>query len=644
MSGNEWEQGLAYVKKLRLEGHTDEDIRLIMLAGGWLARQVQRLLAPEAPPSTSGAKGRSPGGADQMTRPRAVATVLMLLLLCGAGCQRPAAVDPPGADICAAAQAGDTDEIKRLLAGGLSSNVKGPEGYGPLHFAANEGQVTVAELLLGHGADVDAREDRGRTPLHLAAQSGHKEVVKLLVDYGADVHAKDDGGCTPVDLAATTGPGGPVQGPLSPAQPVAEEGSAAEVHGWQLWVADVASGEKQFVASGLLPLWSPDGSLLAFDSDGGISVWDGESVRLIARMSSSPAHFAWTSDSRHLIVAELRYLGEFKPERPLVQVSVADPGLRQSLGPGHVLRAWPRGPISLGRLCVGRHGQRYMLPPPPPRPSPSEVRQVMREEIEGGVAGVDSLVANGDIDWHTADEVMAELDAALKELDQGNDDAAVEHYVASMGMLLASASEDAMQDGAFVPTAHAEPRTGPIGWTGDGRVLLIVAGPAEPPAGVLSARLMVEPAGGGESELVCELPTDLDGIHWTSDLSRLAIVRDQSGMEMDPGSPSYGYVARHTLKILDLRTKAETDLGQGQYPHWSPNGKSLLYAEPISRGDSMQKLYVVDPQGGNKRLITQARVNTWEFMAWSRDSRRVAYSAPPSASMNGQDAESEQAQ
>jgi hypothetical protein len=656
-----------------------------------------------------------------MTPLRAVAAVAMLLLLWGAGCQRHATVDPRAADICAAAQAGDTDKVKSLLAGGLSSNVKGPKGYGPLHFAAKEGQVTVAKLLLGHGADVDAREDRGRTPLHLAAQGGHKEVVKLLVDYGADVHAKDDRGCTPVDLPAPRGRDGQLHGLLTPAQPMPSEGPPPEVRPWQVWVVDVASGEKQLVADGNSPLWCPDGSLLGFNSHapddgvrgifvGAISVWDGESIRRIARISSSPTDFAWTSDSGHLMIEAREFLGERKPGGLLLQVSVADPGLRKSLGPACILDdPWRDPPAPHCEVAFGSHGQRYVLPPPPDA-SPSQVRQRMREEIEAWIAQLDNMVTSGRMDQHTADEFMAELDAAVQELDEGDDGALGDHMVAFqrllapwamkptsstsptrqmirldiercmalvrilvaagamdqhtadefMGELDAAVKElDQGNDAAArnhvaafstvysrwawayvertLSPEQAAASSRPVGWTADGRVLLIVVGPAEPPAWVRPQRLVVQSAGGGESELVCELPADVDRIHWTSDLSHLAIARDQSGMEKEPGSSTYAYVERHTLKILDLRKKAETDLGQGQYPHWSPDGEWLLYAEPLSQeqgryGDRLPELCMVDAQGGSKRVIAHARGGDW-----SPDSRRVAYSVPPSARLNRQD-------
>ncbi|MBC8472325.1 MAG: ankyrin repeat domain-containing protein, partial [Planctomycetes bacterium] len=60
----------------------------------------------------------------------------------------------------------------------------------PLHFAAEAGQTDVVKFLIAKGADVNAENINGRTPLLFAAfgaDKGHKEVVELLIENGADV-------------------------------------------------------------------------------------------------------------------------------------------------------------------------------------------------------------------------------------------------------------------------------------------------------------------------------------------------------------------------------------------------------------------------------------------------------------------------
>jgi ankyrin repeat protein len=72
----------------------------------------------------------------------------------------------------------------------------------PLHYAVGEGHTEVVELLIANGADVSAKDNIGRTPLHYAAFGSDKEIIELLIAEGADVNAKDDFyWYTPLDYA-----------------------------------------------------------------------------------------------------------------------------------------------------------------------------------------------------------------------------------------------------------------------------------------------------------------------------------------------------------------------------------------------------------------------------------------------------------
>jgi ankyrin repeat protein len=77
-----------------------------------------------------------------------------------------------------------------------------PRNSTPLHVAAERGQVESARLLLAHGASVDARTDTGWTPLHDAAAEGRNGMIKLLLDNKADPQARTYTGWTPMALAA----------------------------------------------------------------------------------------------------------------------------------------------------------------------------------------------------------------------------------------------------------------------------------------------------------------------------------------------------------------------------------------------------------------------------------------------------------
>ena len=54
--------------------------------------------------------------------------------------------------LCAASEAGDVEEVKRLLVEcGVPPNVCGLHHKAPLHLAASQGHTTVVETLLSHG-------------------------------------------------------------------------------------------------------------------------------------------------------------------------------------------------------------------------------------------------------------------------------------------------------------------------------------------------------------------------------------------------------------------------------------------------------------------------------------------------------------
>jgi ankyrin repeat protein len=87
-----------------------------------------------------------------------------------------------------AAQEGNLDDVKRLLAAGYQPNVFDELGKTPLHYAGERGHLDVMRLLLAAGADVNAHDERviGNTVLGDVAANCSFEVAKILVDAGAD--------------------------------------------------------------------------------------------------------------------------------------------------------------------------------------------------------------------------------------------------------------------------------------------------------------------------------------------------------------------------------------------------------------------------------------------------------------------------
>ena len=55
-------------------------------------------------------------------------------------------------------------------------------GYTPLHEAAQNGQLDMIRLLLAHGADPAARKADGETPAQTALKAGHPEAATLIED------------------------------------------------------------------------------------------------------------------------------------------------------------------------------------------------------------------------------------------------------------------------------------------------------------------------------------------------------------------------------------------------------------------------------------------------------------------------------
>ncbi len=104
-----------------------------------------------------------------------------------------------------AAQNGDTDLARELLAKGADVNAKTRYGATPLFFACDKGNVELTKLLLENGADVNVIDTfYGATPIAWVSSSAeesepHREILELLLAE------KPDDAASVLPQAAETG-------------------------------------------------------------------------------------------------------------------------------------------------------------------------------------------------------------------------------------------------------------------------------------------------------------------------------------------------------------------------------------------------------------------------------------------------------
>jgi ankyrin repeat protein len=98
--------------------------------------------------------------------------------------------------LCAAAGAGLTGQVARLLRAGADPDARNRDGSTPLYLASVQDEPGAVRLLLEAGADPNL-ESEGLTdglPLCAAAVHAHLDVARLLLRHGADPQLREDHG------------------------------------------------------------------------------------------------------------------------------------------------------------------------------------------------------------------------------------------------------------------------------------------------------------------------------------------------------------------------------------------------------------------------------------------------------------------
>jgi hypothetical protein len=110
--------------------------------------------------------------------------------LLAAGANASAKIEGDGSPLIGAARSGRSEITKLLLEQGADPN-GAVEGDGsPLINAASRGRVDQVQMLIDRGADVNLAVDGDENPLMNAAEGGHLAIVQLLVAKGADIHTR----------------------------------------------------------------------------------------------------------------------------------------------------------------------------------------------------------------------------------------------------------------------------------------------------------------------------------------------------------------------------------------------------------------------------------------------------------------------
>ena len=95
--------------------------------------------------------------------------------------------DPAGLSsaVLIAAKRGNVDVLEMLADAGAPLDVRGPDGYLPIHWTVKSGNFDAMVFLINKGADVNAKCGQGYSVLDWATNEGYPRLIKELKKHGA---------------------------------------------------------------------------------------------------------------------------------------------------------------------------------------------------------------------------------------------------------------------------------------------------------------------------------------------------------------------------------------------------------------------------------------------------------------------------
>ncbi len=89
-------------------------------------------------------------------------------------------------DIFAAAQTGDVERVRQLIANGQwDYGAADNDGKLPLQHAVENGNPEIITMMIQNGASPHVRGTEGRTLIEIAREHGNEEAVAVLQQFGA---------------------------------------------------------------------------------------------------------------------------------------------------------------------------------------------------------------------------------------------------------------------------------------------------------------------------------------------------------------------------------------------------------------------------------------------------------------------------